>query len=70
MSGTLLKNDETLLEFRRMWRFLTEAWALDDVLDLGLRLLMTILVILIWFGGHTCQISAFYSEFEGIKNPP
>ena len=70
VSRTLLKNDDTLLEFRRMWRFLTVAWVLDDVLDLGLRFLMTILVISIWFGGHTCQILAFYIEFEGIKNPP
>ena len=70
VSGTLLKNDDTLLEFRRMWRFLTGAWVLDDILDLGLRFLMTILVISIWFGGHTCQITAFYIEFEGIKNPP
>ena len=70
VSGTLLKNDDTLLEFRRMWRFLTGAWVLDDVLDLGLRLLMTIFVISILFGGHTCQISAFYIEVEGIKNPP
>ena len=70
MSRTLLKNDDTLLEFRRMWRILTGAWVFDDVLDLGLRFLMTILVISIWFGGHTCQISAFYIEFEGIKNPP
>ena len=53
-----------------MWWFLTAAWVLDDVLGLGLRFPMTILVISIWFGGHTCQISAFYIEFEGIKNPP
>ena len=30
---------------------------------------MTFLVISIWFGDHTCQIIAFYIEFEGIKNP-
>ena len=70
MSRILLKKNDTLLEFRRTWRLLTGAGVLDDVLDLGLRFLMTILVILIWFGGHTCQISAFYCEFEGIKNPP
>ena len=29
-----------------------------------LRFLMTFLVISIWFDGHTCQISAFYIEFE------
>ena len=45
------------------WRFLTGAWVLDDVLYLGLRFLMTILVISIWFGCHTCQIAAFYIEF-------
>ena len=70
VSRTLLKNNDTLLELRRMWRFLTGACILDDVLDLGLRFLITILVISIWFGGHTCQISSFYIEFEGIKNPP
>ena len=70
VSGTLLKNDDTLLDFMRMWRFLTGAWVLDDILDLGLRFLVTILGISIWFGGHTCKISAIYHEFEGIKNSP
>ena len=27
-------------------------------------------IILIWFDGPTCQISALYIEFKGIKNPP
>ena len=27
------KDDDTLLEFRRTWRFLTEAGVLDHVLD-------------------------------------
>ena len=33
LSRALLKNDDTLLEFRRMWRFLTGAGALDHVFD-------------------------------------
>ena len=32
----LLKNDDTLLEFRRMWRFLTGAGVLDHALDVFL----------------------------------
>merc|ERR1711867_254292 len=32
-SRTLLKNDDTLLEFRRSWRFLTGAGVLDHVFD-------------------------------------
>ena len=36
VSRTLLKNDDTLLEFRRTWRFLTEAGVLDHVLDVFL----------------------------------
>ena len=27
-------------------------------------------MILILFDGPTCQISAFYKEINGIKNPP
>ena len=37
---------------------------------LGLMFLMTFLLISIWFDSDTCQISAFYNEFKGIKNPP
>ena len=33
VSRTLLKNDDTLLEFRRMWRFLIGAGVLEHVLD-------------------------------------
>ena len=33
VSRTLLKNNDTLLEFRRKWRFLTGAGVLDHVLD-------------------------------------
>ena len=33
---TLLKNDDTLLEFRRIWRFLTEVGVLDHILDVFL----------------------------------
>ena len=36
VSRTLLKNGDTLLEFRRTWRFLTEAGVLDHVLDVFL----------------------------------
>ena len=36
VSRTLLKNDDTLLEFRRTWRFLTEAGVLDHVLGVFL----------------------------------
>ena len=36
VSRTLLKNDDSLLEFRRMWRFLTGARVLDHVLDVFL----------------------------------
>ena len=36
VSRTLLKNDDTLLEFRRTWRFLTGAGVLDHVLDVFL----------------------------------
>ena len=35
-SRTLLKNDDTLLEFRRTWRFLTGAEVLDHVFDVFL----------------------------------
>ena len=35
-----------------------------------LKFLMRVLMILIGFNSHTCQISAFYIEFKGIKNPP
>ena len=35
-SRTLLKNDDTLLEFRRTWRFLIGAGVLDHVLDVFL----------------------------------
>ena len=35
VSRTLLKNDNTLLEFRRTWRFLTEAGVLDHLLDVS-----------------------------------
>ena len=35
-SRTLLKNDDTLLEFRGSWRFLTGAGVLDDVFDVFL----------------------------------
>ena len=31
LSRILLKNDDTLLEFRRLWRFLTEVGVLDHV---------------------------------------
>ena len=33
LSRTLLKNDDTLLEFRRSWRFLTGAGVLDQDFD-------------------------------------
>ena len=36
LSRTLLKIDDTLLEFRRMWRFLTGAGVIDQVLNLFL----------------------------------
>ena len=36
VSRTLLKNDDILLEFRRMWMFLTGAGVLDHVLDVFL----------------------------------
>ena len=36
VSRTLLKNDDTLLEFRRTWRFLTGAGVFDHVLDVFL----------------------------------
>ena len=32
LSRTILKNDDTLLEFRRTWRFLTGAGVLEHVL--------------------------------------
>ena len=35
VSRTLLKTDDTLLEFRRTWRFLTGAGVLDHVLDVS-----------------------------------
>ena len=35
-SRSLLKNDDTLLEFRRTWGFLTRAGVLDHVLDVFL----------------------------------
>ena len=35
-SRTLLKNDDTLLEFMRLWRFLIGAGVLDHVLDVFL----------------------------------
>ena len=35
---TLLKNDDSLLEFRRTWRFLTGAGVLDHILDVILLL--------------------------------
>ena len=37
---------------------------------MGLRFLMMFLMIYVWFDSHTCQISAFYIEFKGLKNPP
>ena len=36
VSGTLLKNDNTLLEFWRTWMFLTGAGVLDHILDVFL----------------------------------
>ena len=36
VSRTILKNDDTLLEFRRMWRLLIGAGVLDHVLDVFL----------------------------------
>ena len=36
VSRTLLKNDDTLLEYRRMWRFMTGAGVFDHVLDVFL----------------------------------
>ena len=36
LSRTLLKNEDTLLEFRRPWRFLTGAGVLDHVLGVFL----------------------------------
>ena len=36
VSRSLLKNDDTLLEFRRIWRFLAGAGVLDHVLDVFL----------------------------------
>ena len=36
LSRTTLKNDDTMLEFRRTWKFLTVAGVLDHVLDVFL----------------------------------
>ena len=36
VSITLLKNDDTLLEFRGTWRFLAGAGVLDHILDVFL----------------------------------
>ena len=36
LSRTLQKNDDTLLEFRRTWMFLTGAGVLDNVFDVFL----------------------------------
>ena len=59
MSRTLLKNDDTLLEFRRTWRFLTEAGVLDHVLDVSFD------------DGAKFQIWKKKSvKFEGVKNLP
>ena len=35
VTRTLLKNDDSLLEFGRTWRFLTGAGVLDHVLDVS-----------------------------------
>ena len=37
VSRTLLNNDDSPLEFRRTWRFLTGAGVLDHVMDVFLR---------------------------------
>ena len=50
----------TLLGLWGHWSFLIGTDIHDDVFCM----------ILIWFDSHTCQISAFYIEFKGIKNPP
>ena len=42
LSRTLLKNDDTLMKLRRIWRFLTGAGVLDHILNV-LKLLRTIL---------------------------
>ena len=36
LSRTILKNDDRLLEFKRMWRFLTWAGVFGHVLDVFL----------------------------------
>ena len=57
-SRTLLKSDDTLLEFRT-WQFLNEAGVLDHILDVFLddnKLLF--------------QFSEKSVMFEGVKNPP
>ena len=36
VSRTLLKNDDTMLEFRRTWRFLAGAGVHDEVMDVFL----------------------------------
>ena len=57
VSRTLLKNDDTLLEFRRMWRFLIGAGVLDHVFDVPLM---------------TIRLSFKFEKksivFEGVKN--
>ena len=57
-SRTLLKNDDTLLEFRRTSRFLTGAGVLDHVLDVFFM---------------TLSLSSKFHKksvmFEGVKNP-
>ena len=59
VSRTLLKNDDTLLEFRRTWRFLTEAGVLDHVLDVSFDNVRV-----------KFQILKKSVKFEGVKNPP
>ena len=60
MSRTLLKNDDTLMEFRRTWRFLTGA---------GLGSLITFWMLS--FDEIKIEFQRKKSVmFEGVKNPP
>ena len=59
VSRTLLKNDGTVLEFMRMWRFLTGAGVLDNVLDVS-------------YDDNKLKFQILKKSvmFEGVKNPP
>ena len=68
VSRTLLKNDDTLLEFRRMWRFLTGAGIFDYVLDvpgMSYLLVMVSLVFLMHYF-HLMSLLLIYDHFSAI----